>query len=159
MSLLRLKPGLAPGAVLPGFALTDETGALHRLEDYRGRWLLLFFYPQDNSPGCIREACRFNDSLDEFRELGAEILGCSGQDAASHRGFREACRLRYRLLSDPGRVLREAWKVPHLLRLVDGRCSYLAGPDGTLRWVLNDANPERHVDGGLAFLRAARKDA
>jgi peroxiredoxin Q/BCP len=155
VSWLRLHPGLGPGAAAPAFALADEDGVLHRLEDYRGRWLLLFFYPQDGSPGCLREACRFNDALDDFRALGAEVLGCSGQGAASHRRFREACRLRYRLLTDPGRAVREAWQVPHFLRLIDGRCSYLVDPQGVLRWVHHDKAPETHVTGGLEFLRRA----
>jgi peroxiredoxin Q/BCP len=154
MSWFRLRPGIQAGAHPPDFERLDEEGRAHRLSDYRGRWLLLFFYPQDNSPGCIREACRFNDDFEAFQELGADILGCSGQDAASHRVFRQACRLRYRLLSDPGRVLREAWQVPHFLRLIDGRCSYLIDPQGVLRWVHNDAGrPEEHSARALAFLK------
>lgn len=153
MSWLRLRPGLLPGTALPGFERLDEDGTLHRLSDYAGRWLLLFFYPQDNSPGCIREACRFNDDLELFHALGAEVLGCSGQDAASHRLFRQACRLRYRLLSDPGRVLREAWQAPHMLRLVDGRCSYLVDPQGILRWVHHGPRPEEHPALALEALR------
>jgi peroxiredoxin Q/BCP len=145
---------LAPGDPAPDFERTDEDGALHRLRDYRGRWLLLFFYPEDNTPGCIREACRFNDEFDAFAELGAAILGCSGQDAASHRRFREGCRLRYRLLTDPGRVLREAYKVPTWLRFADGRCSYLIDPQGIVRWAFHsESDPEAHAAGALEQLR------
>ncbi len=154
MSWLRYRPGLRPGDQAPGFERLDEEGRLHRLEDYRGHWLLVFFYPQDGSSGCMREACRFNDDLDLFSELGCSVLGCSGQDAESHRRFRQGCRLRYRLLSDPGRVMREAWRTPHFLRLIDGRSSYLIDPQGIVRWAYSDAGkPEQHPARALAFLK------
>jgi peroxiredoxin Q/BCP len=156
VSWLRLGPGLRAGDPAPDFERSDEDGTLHRLSDYRGRWLLLFFYPEDNTPGCIREACRFNDDYDAFAAEGAVILGCSGQDAASHRRFREGCRLRYRLLTDPGRVLRDAYRVPTWFRLADGRCSYLIDPQGIIRWVFHsESDPEAHAVGALQHLRQA----
>jgi peroxiredoxin Q/BCP len=154
MSLWRFYPGLRPGDAAPDFECLDEEGRPHRLDWYRGRWLLLFFYPRDNTPVCVRQACAFNDSFDDFQTLGCDVLGCSGQDAGSHRRFRQACRLRYRLLSDPGRVLREAWKVPHFLRLIDGRCSFLIDPQGIVRWVYHKiGKPEQHSARALAFLK------
>jgi peroxiredoxin Q/BCP len=161
MALLRLAPGLKPGDPAPDFDRLDEDGARHTLGGYRGRWLVLFFYPKDNSSGCMKEACRFNDDFDLFQDLGADILGCSGQDAESHRRFRRGCRLRYRLLSDPGRAMRDAWQVPHFLRVLDGRCTFLIDPQGILRWVHNQASrPEEHSSRALAFLRqsAASKE-
>jgi peroxiredoxin Q/BCP len=154
VSWLRLWPGIRAGQPAPGFELLDEEGRQHRLDHYRGRWLLVFFYPQDGSPGCMREACRFNDDYGLFTELGCELLGCSGQDAESHRRFRQGCRLRYRLLSDPDRAMREAWGVPHLFRLLDLRSSYLIDPQGMLRWAYHGIlDPEQHCIRALAFLR------
>lgn len=154
MSWLRLRPGLAPGDPAPDFERLDEDGARHSLGAHAGRWLLVFFYPRDGSSGCMREACRFNDDFDAFQALGCDVLGCSGQDAESHRRFRQGCRLRYRLLSDPGRAMREAWKAPHFLRLLDGRCSYLIDPQGIVRWVYHNAGkPEEHSARALAFLK------
>jgi peroxiredoxin Q/BCP len=153
LSLLRFSPGLGPGDEAPAFDLQDQDGRRHRLLDHRGRWLVVFFYPKDNTPGCIREACRFGDDYDRFRELGAEVLGVSGDDQASHRRFREGCRLRYPLLSDPQRAMREDWKVPHLFKALDGRTTYVVGPDGRVRFVFNDhARAEEHPRRALAYL-------
>jgi peroxiredoxin Q/BCP len=154
LSILRLEPGLAPGDAAPAFDRLDSEGRQHRLFDYLGRWLVVFFYPKDNTPGCIREACRFGDDYDRFRELGAEVLGISGDDQASHVRFREGCRLRYQLLSDPDRAMREAWKVPHWLRLLDGRTTYVVDPQGIIRFVFNDrAQAEEHPVRALRFLK------
>jgi peroxiredoxin Q/BCP len=153
LSLFRVRPGLAPGDAAPDFQLQDQDGRLHRLQDHAGRWLVVFFYPKDNTPGCIREACRFGDDYDRFRALGAEVLGVSGDDQASHQRFREGCRLRYPLLSDPGRVMREAWQVPHWMKAFDGRTTYVVGPQASIRFVFNDrARAEEHPQRALAFL-------
>lgn len=154
MSWLRLRPGLRVGRPVPDFDRLDEEGERHTLARYLGGWWLVFFYPRDGSSGCMREACRYNDDWDDFQALGCRVLGCSGQDAESHRRFRQGCRLRYRLLSDPGRVMREAWGVPHLFRLLDGRGSYLVDPQGVLRWACHDLRrPEAHSPRALAFLK------
>ena len=156
MALLRISPGLKAGDPAPPFDRLDEDGARHDLARYRGRWLVLFFYPKDHSSGCMREACRFNDDFELFQELGADLLGCSGQDAESHRLFRQGCRLRYRLLSDPGRVMREAWAVPHWLDLLDGRTTFVVDPLGCIRAVFDHRlGAEGHPQEALAFLRQA----
>jgi peroxiredoxin Q/BCP len=153
LSLFRFRPGLAVGDTAPGFDLLDQDGRARRLQDHAGRWLVVFFYPKDNTPGCIREACRFGDDYDRFQALGAEVLGVSGDDQASHQRFREGCRLRYPLLSDPGRVMREAWGVPHWLKALDGRTTYVVGPQGRIGFVFNDrAQAEAHPQRALAFL-------
>lgn len=151
---LRLRPGLKPGDHAPDFSLLDQDGRPHALGDYRGRWLVVFFYPKDNTPGCIREACRFGDDFDLFRELGADIVGISGDDPASHLRFRQSCRLRYDLLSDPGRRTREAWKVPHFLRALEGRTTYVVDPAGVIRFVFDQRlQAEEHPIRALAFLK------
>ena len=153
MSLFRFRPGLSPGDAAPAFELLDQDGRARRLQDHVGRWLVVFFYPKDNTPGCIREACRFGDDYDRFQALGAEVLGVSGDDQASHQRFRKGCRLRYPLLSDPGRVMREAWKVPHWLKTFDGRTTYVVDPQGSIGFVFNDrAQAEAHPVRALAFL-------
>jgi peroxiredoxin Q/BCP len=152
---LRLRPGLKVGDAAPGFDLLDQDGRRHRLEDYRGRWLVVFFYPKDNTPGCIREACRFGDDYDQFRALGAEVLGVSGDGSESHQRFREGCRLRYQLLSDPGRVLREDWGLPHFFRRLDGRSTFVLDPAGIVRFVHNRrTRAEDHPVRALAFLQS-----
>jgi peroxiredoxin Q/BCP len=153
LSAWRFRPGLAPGDTAPSFDLEDAQGRRHSLQEHRGRWLVVFFYPKDNTPGCIREACRFGDDYDRFRAAGAEVLGVSGDDPASHARFREGCRLRYQLLSDPRRAMRDAWKVPHLFGAFNGRTTYIVDPEGKIAFVFSDrAQAEEHPVRALAFL-------
>ncbi|HTB21388.1 MAG TPA: peroxiredoxin [bacterium] len=155
MTWWRFQPGLSPGDAAPGFDLLDEEGKRQRLGDYRGRWLVVFFYPRDNSPVCLKEACAFNDQWEQFRELGAEILGVSAQDAASHLAMRAACRLRYRLLCDVDSAMRSAWLIPMSLGL-GVRVTYLVDPGGAVRFVYNNLiRGEDHASLTLAFLKQA----
>ena len=157
MALLRLRPGLKAGDPAPDFDCPDEQGRRWRLADLRGRWLVLFFYPKDNTPICLKEACRFNDDYEDFSRLGAEVLGCSGQGAESHRLFSQACRLRYRLLTDQDGSLRRAFKVPDLLGFFPGRTTYLVDPQGLIRFVHDDrVHGDSHPALALAALRQAQ---
>ena len=150
---IRLWPGLKVGEVAPAFSLADQDGRSRSLDDFRGRWLVVFFYPKDNTPGCVREACRFGDEHERFKALGAEIIGISGDDTASHQRFRKSCRLRYDLLSDPERSMRKAWKVPHVLRALEGRTTYIVDPQGLIRFVFDQRlRAEEHPIRALAFL-------
>jgi peroxiredoxin Q/BCP len=152
----RQKPGLKTGDRAPDFDRPDEDGRRHNLGQYLGRWLVVFFYPKDNTPVCVKEACAFNDQWQEFRDLNADILGCSGQDAESHQRMRAACRLRYRLLCDGDRSMREAWKVPHQMRVNEGRTTYLVDPQGVIRFIFSDpVRGEDHAVLTLEFLRQA----
>lgn len=90
----------APGQPAPPFSLMDETGAVHDLAHYRGLWLVLYFYPKDDTPGCTREACAFRDDIAAIQALGARILGVSRDGRDSHRRFRQKYRLPFPLLSD-----------------------------------------------------------
>lgn len=146
--------GLKPGSSAPEFDLLDESGARHTLADYRGRWLAVFFYPMDLTPVCVREACAFNDHWDSFKALGAEVLGCSTQDAASHRRMSAACRLRYPLLCDVDKAMRKAWNVCGLPGL--RRATFLVDPSGTVRFVFRrQLDGEAHALRTLDFLKGA----
>ncbi|WP_424949409.1 peroxiredoxin [Deinococcus sp.] len=92
---------LTPGDAFPDFALPDGEGQTRRLSDYAGRYLVLYVYPKDDTPGCTAEACDFRDSL-ALKAHGAQILGVSRDDAASHTAFAEKHSLPFALLSDPG---------------------------------------------------------
>jgi thioredoxin-dependent peroxiredoxin len=160
MSWWRARPGLKPGDPAPDFDRMDEEGKRHTLADFRGRWLVVFFYPRDNTPVCVREACAFNEQWEQFQELGADILGCSGQDAASHKAMSAACRLRYRLLCDEDRAMREAWGVPQRLLGPEKRSTYLVDPGSRIRYVFSDPfRGEDHATLTLQNLRAATAQA
>jgi peroxiredoxin Q/BCP len=90
----------------PDFTLTNQDGKVIRLKDYAGKWLVLYFYPKDETPGCTIEACSLRDARDELTELGAEVVGISKDDAVSHEKFKTKFNLHFTLLSDPdGKVI------------------------------------------------------
>jgi thioredoxin-dependent peroxiredoxin len=93
---------LQPGDPAPQFTLPDQDGAPVDLAGYRGRRVVVYFYPQDDTPGCTREACQFNDELSGFEGAGVDVLGISADGADSHRRFRAKYGLRFRLLTDAG---------------------------------------------------------
>ncbi len=96
------------GVAAPDFTLTDANGKAVSLSDFRGRDVVLYFYPQDDTPGCTKEACAFRNSWSDIQALGATVLGVSGDDAESHTRFAAKYRLPFTLLSDPDhRVMRE----------------------------------------------------
>src|SRR5712671_3459766 len=94
---------LEPGDTPPPFTLTDGDGREVSLRDFKGRNVILYFYPEDDTPGCTKEACGFRDAWDELEALGVAVLGVSADDAASHRRFASKYRLPFTLLSDPER--------------------------------------------------------
>ena len=151
---------LAPDVVLP-----DETGAVHRLADQRGRWTVLYFYPKDDTPGCNTEACQFRDLDTEYAATDADVWGVSKDSAASHRRFREKFELPFTLLTDPDREVIErygAWGEKTALgRTYMGiiRSTFLIDPDGRIvrTWpkVKADGHPAE-VLAAIAEERAAR---
>jgi peroxiredoxin Q/BCP len=97
------------GDLAPDVALPDETGAIHRLSDQRGRWTVLYFYPKDDTPGCTVEACSFRDAMGPYAERAADVWGVSPQGARSKRAFREKYSLPFPLLSDEDHAVAEAY--------------------------------------------------
>src|SRR5690606_3211506 len=93
----------------PDFSLKDSEGGLHTLSDYAGKWLVLYFYPKDDTPGCTIEACSMRDARDELTEIGAEVVGISRDEAASHDKFKAKYNLNFTLLSDPDKTAMEAY--------------------------------------------------
>jgi thioredoxin-dependent peroxiredoxin len=91
-----------PGDPAPTFALPDQDGNEVSLADYAGRWVVLYFYPRDDTPGCTTEACEFTDGIQAFEDLDASVLGCSPDSPESHRKFIAKFKLKMTLLSDPG---------------------------------------------------------
>ncbi|MXX99580.1 MAG: thioredoxin-dependent thiol peroxidase [Chloroflexi bacterium] len=150
---------LAPGDPAPEFELPDQDGNVHRSSEYRGRTVVLYFYPRDDTPGCTAQACSFRDAHDEIAAEGAVVLGISSDDAHSHRNFRDNHALPFPLLVDEdAQVAKEygAWgeKVFYGRRLLGlTRSTFVIGPDGSLLKVWKRARPKEH---GPAVLRALR---
>lgn len=93
----------------PDFSLLDQDGKVHSLSDYRGKWLILYFYPKDFTPGCTNEACNFRDASAEFTNRGVNIVGISKDSVASHKKFAEKYHLKFSLLSDPEHSVIESY--------------------------------------------------
>lgn len=100
---------LAIGTTAPDFALEDQNGKERRLSDYRGRRVILYFYPKDNTSGCTKQACGFAELYPQFREKGAEVVGVSRDSVASHKKFEEKYGLPFTLLSDPDHAVTELY--------------------------------------------------
>lgn len=99
------------GTIAPDFELPDQNGDLHRLSDYRGKKVVLYFYPRDNTAGCTKQACGFTELLPQFTEKGAVVLGVSKDSVASHKRFEQRQSLGITLLSDPELVAIQAYGV------------------------------------------------
>ena len=99
------------GTKAPDFTLPDQNGEMHSLSDYKGKKVVLYFYPKDNTPGCTKQACSFGELMPQFKEKGAVILGVSKDSVASHKKFEEKFGLPFTLLSDTERTVIEAYDV------------------------------------------------
>lgn len=102
---------LNTGIKAPNFELPDQNGTIHTLEEYRGKKVILYFYPKDNTPGCTKQACEFSERYPQFMEKGTVVLGVSRDTVASHKKFEEKYGLVFTLLSDPERKVIEAYDV------------------------------------------------
>lgn len=131
----------------PDFSLSDVNGKLHSLEDYKGKWLVIYFYPKDDTPGCTTEACSFRDARDELIELGAEVVGVSMDDPASHEKFKAKHTLNFTLLSDPDKNAIEAygaWGKKMFGREGILRKTFIVDPSGMVRKVYGRVTPLGH---------------
>jgi peroxiredoxin Q/BCP len=151
-----------PGDQAPEFALSDESGTVHRLGDQRGRWTILYFYPTDDTPGCTTEACAFRDVNDTIQERGADVWGVSPQGAASKRAFREKFGLPFRLLADEDHAVADAygsWVEKNNYGKTywgTARRTFLIDPEGRVAHVWPKVKPEGHAAEVLAALDEAR---
>ena len=102
---------LEVGVKAPDFELPDQNGKIHRLSDYTGKKVILYFYPKDNTAGCTKQACGFSERYPQFTEKGAVILGVSKDSVSSHKRFEEKYGLAFTLLADPERKVIEEWRI------------------------------------------------
>lgn len=134
------------GEAAPDFQLVDQYNKTHKLSDYRGKWVVLYFYPKDDTPGCTKEACHFRDDIFKIRKLDAEILGVSVDDQASHAKFSEKHGLPFPLLVDTdGRVADQyntLWSLGPIK--VARRHSFIIDPEGKIAKIYRDVDPDQH---------------
>ena len=134
------------GAMAPAFALKDQNNRLQRLEDYRGKWVVLYFYPKDDTPGCTKEACSFRDDMHQLTALGAQVLGVSVDNVRSHAEFASKYHLPFPLLADVDASTAKAygafsdWVVMKYAK----RYTFLIDPAGRIAKVYLEVDTSRH---------------
>jgi peroxiredoxin Q/BCP len=157
-----LRPGSQrpdEGSAAPGFALPDQDGRTHRLSDFAGRWLVLYFYPRDDTPGCTQEACRFRDDIGVLGDLGAAVVGVSVDSTGSHAGFARKYQLPFPLLSDPdGRMAASYGSLLNLgLVRFARRHTFIIAPDGRIAARFDKVDPARHAEEVARTLRRLQR--
>lgn len=142
---------LEPGAQAPDFEGTNQDGLPIRLQDFRGKSVVLYFYPEDDTLGCTRESCAFRDDSDAFKAKGAVILGISVQGESSHRAFRDKYRLPFDLVADPDKRITRAYNALGPLGVAK-RVTYIIGPDGRIAAAYRTLDPKSHSKEALRLL-------
>ncbi len=139
------------------FSLEGSDGSKHTLKEFAGKYVVLYFYPRDNSPGCTIEATEFNKRLDEIRRLGAEIVGISDDDLESHKKFKEEYNLKFLLLSDTDNKVAKAYGAyGYRGRAREGtiRNTYIIDKNGKIAKVFERVRPRFHADEVIDFLKS-----
>lgn len=125
------------GSTAPDFELPDASGKTVSLRQYRGRWVVVYFYPKDDTPGCTTESCAFRDAYEDLKAAGAEIIGISADSPSSHQQFAQKHRLPFVLLSDQQNQVRQTYEVPATLWILPGRVTYVIDPEGVIRKIFD----------------------
>jgi peroxiredoxin Q/BCP len=146
------------GKPAPEFELASDSGDTVKLSSLRGKQVVVYFYPKDDTPGCTTQACGIRDAYGEFERAGAVVLGVSPDDESSHLRFREKYELPFTLLADPDHRVSEAYGVwgekSYGGRTYMGieRSTFVIGEDGTVKKVMRNVKPDTHADDVLAVL-------
>lgn len=143
------------GDALPEVSLKSQTGDTVNLKDFVGKkCVVLYFYPKDDTPGCTKESCSFRDSYTAFQEAGAEVIGISADDQASHQAFAAKHQLPFTLLSDTGNAVRKSFGVPSTFGILPGRVTYVIDREGIVRHMFNSQlNFQGHIDESLKVVQ------
>lgn len=147
------------GSVAPDFGLQDQNGKVHRLKDYSGRWLVLYFYPKDDTPGCTQEACRFRDDIGVLGDLDASVVGVSVDDTRAHANFAKKYQLPFPLLSDSDGQTASAYDSLINLGVIRfaRRHTFIIAPDGRIAARFDKVDTARHAQDVAHTLRALQR--
>lgn len=154
---------LETGTRAPAFDLADQDGRRHSLDQYRGRWLVVYFYPRDDTPGCTKEACSFRDAASELAAAGAIVLGVSADDAAAHQRFAQKHGLGFPLLVDPDKSMLTAYgawvekESRGQRRMGVQRITYVIDPEGQVAKAWPSVKAEGHAQEVLSALAELRQ--
>ena len=148
---------VAPGDVMPEVAGPTQAGTRISTRQFLGKWLVLYFYPKDNTPGCTREARAFNEHLEAFRQRNAEVVGVSVDSEASHRSFADACGLRFPLISDKDKSICRRLDVLNDRGTSARRTTFIIDPEGRVAHVFENVKVDGHVEQVLRTLDELRQ--
>jgi peroxiredoxin Q/BCP len=140
------------GKPAPDFELESDSGETVKLSDLRGKPVVLYFYPKDDTPGCTRQACGIRDAWGEFQRAGAEVFGISADSVASHEKFKAKYELPFPLLADPEHKLGEPYGVGQEGKNSYERSTFVIDADGNVARIMRRVNPDHHADEVLAAL-------
>jgi peroxiredoxin Q/BCP len=137
---------VAAGDAAPDFELVDQNGQIHSIEDYRGKWIALYFYPKDDTPGCTTEACEFRDNIFAFEDADCEVLGVSLDDAESHKAFADKYDLPFPLLADTEGTTADAYGVRTKILGMEfaKRQTFIIDPQGNIAKHYDKVDPDSH---------------
>jgi peroxiredoxin Q/BCP len=143
------------GSAAPGFKLQDQNGDWHDLQDYQGKWLAIYFYPKDDTPGCTTQACSIRDNIYAFKAIGAEVVGISVDDVKSHQEFSSKYKLPFTILADLGGKTSESYGVlrDYKMTQIASRQTFLVNPDGTIVKHYPEVDPDTHTELVLTDLK------
>ncbi len=143
------------GEQAPDFTLQDQNGTQVSLKDFRGKAVVLYFYPKDDTPGCTMESCAFRDQYEVFKSAGAEVIGMSGDSPESHQQFSSKYQLPFTLLSDKGNKVRQLYGATAAFGLFPGRVTYVINAEGIIQYVFDSMlNFKGHVEETLKQLQS-----
>jgi len=145
---------LKVGDTLPNFTAKDSNGGIFNSQDFIGKQpLVIYFYPKDDTPGCTVQACSFRDHYQDFKDLGAEVIGISSDSVQSHVRFKSRFNLPFILLSDNDKKLRKLFGVANNFLVLPGRETFVVDANGTILMVFNSMSAKIHITKALEILK------
>lgn len=145
------------GDKLPHFTAVKQDGTAFDSHFVQHKPVVIYFYPRDNTPGCTTQACSFRDAYQDFQDLGAEVIGVSGDSVSSHQNFQQKHRLPFILLSDTDKKLRKLFGVPTaLFGLVPGRVTYVFDATGKAIYIFDNMSAKNHITKALTAIKNSK---
>ena len=145
------------GDKLPHFTAVKQDGTVFDSNSIQNKPVVIYFYPKDNTPGCTTQACSFRDAYQDFQDLGAEVIGVSGDSVSSHQNFQQKHKLPFILLSDSDRKLRKLFGVPTaLFGLIPGRVTYVFDAFGKAIYIFDNMSAKNHIIKALDSIKKSK---
>ena len=158
--LITSSPSIATpkvGEKAPNFSLQDQNNITHTLSDYEGQWVVLYFYPKDDTPGCTTQACDFRDAVKRIIAIKSVVFGLSLDSVASHKLFAEKYNLPFSLLADEAGEVSELYDSLHWLKSYSKRNTFIVDPKGNIAKIYLSVDPKTHSEMVLRALRSLQK--